>query len=1070
MSRQIYAIYLKCLFSLVLLVSMGLPALGQSASSAAVNGIVQDTTDARIPNASVKLINTDTGTESNSTTSKDGNFSIPSVLPGHYRLQIEREGFDTTQLTGITLDVGDNKDVIIRMKVGSRAQTVNVDGSALTINTTDASVSTVIDRKFVENIPLNGRSFQDLISMTPGVVTQSPQSNSQLGSRGDFSVNGQRTESNYYMVDGVSGNISPGNGGSSVTSNGTLAAATALGTTQSLVSVDALQEFRVESSTYSAEYGHGPGGQFSFVTRSGTNTPHGSAFEYLRNSYFDANNWFNDELGVPEPPLRQNDFGGTFGAPVRLPWIYNGTNKTFFFVSYEGLRLTQPQAASVLYVPDTALRSSASAALQPLLNAFPVQTGSEALVPCTAGATSTYSCPPGSQAGTMVQSGLAEFSKSYSLPGTIDSTSVRLDHTFGPKLAVFFRFGGTPSSTSGRSLAVVNQTKVNTYTYTLGATSQFSSRITNEFRLGYASSDAILAYTLDDFGGAVPVNAFAAVGLGAYNNPGFYFDLDFFGVGNTFLAETPSSTGARTWNLTDHVTVLHGRHRITAGVDFIRYKSLQNSFSPLGEALYFAPQGLQNNEATELATEKITNATPVFYNTAAFAQDDWQIRPRLSLSLGMRWEVDPAPTGENGNDAYTLLGSISDPSTLTLAPRGTQLWKTYWYNFAPRVGAAWIANPRRGSETVIRTGAGAFFDTYNEVGAIGFNALGFSADQISFGGSLPISPSQLDYAPSATPPYTDVYAFPAHLQVPYTLEWNVSLEQALGSDQTFTASYIGSNGRRLISSQDVSLAALNPEFGEVFIFAGGITSNYQALQTKFQRTVLHGLQALVSYTWSHSIDFGSNYATFAAMRGNSDFDVRHNLAAGASWDIPISTRNRVSQSLLEHWGLDGRLTVRTGFPITLDGNLLTDPATGNQFFSGVNLVPGKPLYLFGRQYPGGRALNGGPEVPLSNAAFTLPTGTAEGDAPRNFVRGFGENQVNLAIRRAFPIRDGISLQFRAEAFNILNHPNFGTIDDTLTDAQFGLATKTLNASLATLASQYQQGGPRSMQFALKFTF
>jgi hypothetical protein len=548
------------------------------------------------------------------------------------------------------------------------------------------------------------------------------------------------------------------------------------------------------------------------------------------------------------------------------------------------------------------------------------------------------------------------------------------------------------------------------------------------------------------------------------------FLLDFSGVGITSLADVPSSTGARTWNATDHVNVLHGRHRMVAGVDFIRFKSLQNLFSPLVEAIYLAPQGLQSNQATELVTEKITNATPVFYNTAAFAQDDWQIHSRLSLSLGLRWEVDPAPRGQHGNDAYTLLGSISDPSTLTLAPRGTPLWSTYWYNFAPRVGAAWIANPRRGSETVIRTGAGVFFDTYNEVGAIGFNALGFLADQVFFSGSLPVTPAQLNYSSSPTPPYTDIYAFPAHLEVPYTLEWNVSLEQALGSDQTFTASYIGSNGRRLISEQEVSLAALNPEFGSVFTFPGNITSNYQALQTKFQRTVHHGLQALVSYTWSHSIDFGSNYATFAAMRGNSDYDVRHNLAAGASWDIPITTRNRVSQSLLEHWGLDGRLTVRTGFPITLNGNLLFDPSTGNEFESGVNLVPGKPLYLFGRQYPGGRALNGGPEVPSSSAAFTLPRGTAEGDAPRNFVRGFGENQVNLAIRRAFPIRDGISLQFRAEAFNILNHPNFGTIDDILTDAQFGLATKTLNASLATLASQYQQGGPRSMQFALKLTF
>ncbi len=322
MSRQIYAVCLKCLFSLVLLLSIGLPALGQSASSAAVNGIVQDTTDARIPNASVKLINTDTGTESNSKTSKDGSFAVPSVLPGHYKLQIERDGFDTTQLTGITLNVGDNKNVIIRMKVGSSKETVTVDSSAMTLNTTDGSVSTIVDRNFIENMPLNGRSFQDLILLTPGVTTNSPQQNGQSGATGEFSVNGQRTESNVYMVDGVNANTggylygygTPG-------SSGSLPSATALGTTQSLTSVDDLQEFRVSSSSYSAEYGLSPGGQFSFQTRSGTNAFHGSAFEYLRNDAFDANNWFNDNTTpvTPKTAERQNDFGGTVWRPDRYP-------------------------------------------------------------------------------------------------------------------------------------------------------------------------------------------------------------------------------------------------------------------------------------------------------------------------------------------------------------------------------------------------------------------------------------------------------------------------------------------------------------------------------------------------------------------------------------------------------------------------------------------------------------------------------------------------------------------------------------------------------------------------------
>ena len=289
---------------------------------------------------------------------------------------LQAPGFSTAVSTPITLNVAQNAVLDFKMQVGSEDQTVNVDASGLTINTTDASVSTVIDRKFVENIPLNGRSFQDLISLTPGVVTQSPQAFSSLGANGDFSVNGQRTESNYYMVDGVSANTSAGNafGSASAANGGTVPGATALGTTQSLLSVDALQEFRVESSTYSAEYGRSPGGQFSFVTRSGTNDLHGSAFDYLRNNVFDANDWFNDYYGRPATALRQNDFGGTIGGRVLLPKLYNGKDKAFFFVSYEGLRVTQPQGATVQYVPDSTLRQAAAPALQPIVNAISTET------------------------------------------------------------------------------------------------------------------------------------------------------------------------------------------------------------------------------------------------------------------------------------------------------------------------------------------------------------------------------------------------------------------------------------------------------------------------------------------------------------------------------------------------------------------------------------------------------------------------------------------------------------------------------------------------------------------------
>jgi hypothetical protein len=1032
-----------------------MPALSQSSSSAAVNGVVQDTTDARIPDANVKLINTDTGTESNSKTSKDGNFVIPSVLPGHYRLQIERDGFDTTQLTGITLNVGDNKQVIIRMKVGSSKETVTVDGSGLTINTTDASVSTVIDRKFVENMPLNGRSFQDLISMTPGVVTQSPQAGSQVGSNGDFSVNGQRTESNYYIVDGVSGNVSAGNGlvgttGAEPGQSGSIASSTALGTTQSLISVDALQEFRVESSTYSAEYGRSPGGQFSFNTRSGTNKFHGTAFDYLRNDFFDANDWFNNYFGQPISALRQNDFGGTLGGPIPLPFIHQGDNKTFFFFSYEGLRLDQPQAATIQYVPDLFMRQQAAPSVQGLLNAFPI--------------------PNGIDYGTAANPNLAQFIQGSSSPSAIDSTSIRIDQTATSKLKLFFRFSDSPSDTTSRELSALFKTSVASQSYTFGATTQISARVVNDFRLGYARSTSSYTSNLDSFGGATPIDFATAMGGSGYSNPELVFDLDVPGIGLGALESFNSESKLRQWNITDSTNVSLGRHQIKLGIDYRKVVSPAAPPSPVISALSLSPQSAITGVIDSLFLENSIATSPQFFQTSVYIQDEWRVASRLNASVGARWEIDPPPTGADGNDAYTLQGNLANPSSLTLAPKGTPLWKTTWLNIAPRLGLAWTARTTPGWETVLRAGGGVFFDSNDEYAASGFTSVGYLAYEELPNATLPATPAELAFTPSAAPPYTNavVYAFPTHLQLPYTLEWNTSVEQAMGKPQTLTVSYVGSNGRRLMQSQQFSV----PGFAGIVFNQSGVTSNYQALQVKLQRSVAHGVQALVSYTWSHSIDFGSSATEIAATRGNSDFDVRNNFQGGLSWDLPHMSANRLVSSVIDGWGMDGRLIARSSFPITLLGNLAIEPGTGQQFYGGLNYNPAVPLYLRGCSagvstagvscLPGGRAIN--------PAAFSLPASGVVGDAPRNFVRGFDADQVNLAARRDFHLFEAMTLQFRAEAFNILNHPNFGVVDPNYTDATFGQATQMLNSSLGTVSSLYQQGGSRSMQFALKLKF
>jgi hypothetical protein len=1032
---------------LLLFLLFSAPRTVAQSTDATISGVVVDPSGKVLPNAEIDILNESTGVSYPSKTNGDGIYTVPGLPPGEYRVQVGKIGFKTLIKPGIVLNVQSAMALNFTLPVGAASESITVEGGSSVLNTTDASVSTVVDQKFVKNMPLNGRSFQDLISMTPGVVTQTPQNTNQTsGYNGDFSVNGQRTESNYYAVDGVSGNVNAGtgNGGYGPSNSGALAAATALGTTQSLISVDALREFRVLSSTYSAQYGRIPGGQFSLATRSGTNDLHGSAFDYLRNNFFDANDWFNDHYGDPIAALRQNDFGGTLGGPISIPRLYNGKDKSFFFVSYEGLRLTQPQAAAIQYVPDGFMRQQAPGAIQPILNAYPV--------------------PNGMDYGTASNPSLAQFIESYSLPSRIDSTSVRIDQRFTAKESAFFRFGDTPSSSETRQLSALTERQSNVRTYTAGLTSAFSSRAANEFRVGFATSASSSIGSLDGFGGATPVDLAAAMGAGSSSRTEPVVDLYFSSIGSSQLAVNYARNEARQWNLTDTFSLSLGRHWLHWGVDYLHVASPTYPPSPITSVTFESAQTVLANAADSEFLAQLIAATPVVTEFSAFVQDEWRLAPNLNLSLGLRWEVDPPPTEAHGNDAYTLSGTLADPSSLTLAPQGTPLWKTTWANLAPRLGVAWTAKQRPGWETVLRAGGGVFFDTDDKEATQGFGGIGFDAYQILSGLPLPFTPEQLDFSPSVAPPYTGgtVYAFPDHLQLPYTLEWSASIEQAVGQSQAFTLSYVGSNGRRLINNTENYLGTLNPNFGYVVFFQSGITSNYQALQAKFQRSVSRGLQLLAAYTWSHSLDFGSNDAAVPATRGNSDFDVRNNFQAGVSWDLPNTRGGGFSDALLHSWGLDLRAMARTGFPVTLYGNYLTDPATGSQYYGNLDLVASEPIYLYGASNPGGRAIN--------PAAFAYPPGDGAGDAPRNFARGFGMTQINLAARRQIRIHDNLSLQFRAETFNLLNHPNFGYIDPYLGDALFGQATQMLNQSLATVASQYQQGGPRSMQFALKLLF
>ena len=941
------------------------------------------------------------------------------------------------------------------------------------MNTENASVSTVVDRQFAENLPMNGRSFQTLIDLTPGVVLTS---NNGGSDNGQFSVNGQRAASNYWMLDGVSANIgtSASFGGNGV--GGALGSFSALGGTNSLVSVDALQEFRIQTSTYAPEYGRTPGGQISIVTRSGTNQFHGTAFDYLRNDILDANNWFNGYTN--DPPLRkaeerQNDFGGTFSGPIFK-------DSTFFFMSYEGLRLRLPQT-TLTQVPDAAARQNAIPAMQPYLNAFPI---------------------PSPNAPDDPSTGIAQFNASYSNSASLDAYSIRIDHKLNGSLSLFGRYNYSPSEIvqrgNGNSLNNVSPSRITTQTATIGATWMVSPFINNDLRFNYSRTAASSDFSLDQFGGAVPVSPLPFPSPFTAENASFFVGV-FSLNGGQYDAGANVSNLQRQVNLVDSVAIQIGSHSLKFGADFRR---LSPAYAPFlyGQSAFF--NDVPSAEQGTLSFSEVQSdagATLLFRNLGVFAQDTWRIASRLTLTYGLRWDVDFAPSSLQGPNIPGVTGfNLNNLSELALCPPGTRPFKTPFANVAPRVGVAYQLSKNQDWGTILRGGFGGFYDlATSEVGNVILQAsYPFSASAYPSANTFP-----LDSASAAPPSLTPdnlasgtLSAFDPRLQLPYTLQWNVALDQPLGKEQALSASYIGAVGRRLI--QTAYVISPNPAIGSANLVTNAGNSDYDALQFQYHRRLSHGLQALASYSWAHSIDDGSagsfgNAANAVvpgvspnSNRGPSDFDIRNAFSAGLTYDIPDRKTDAIADELLQGWSLENVIQARSAPPLNIYDGVFSE------LFRGLtqvrpDLVSGVPLYLYGGQYPGGKAVNdtpneGGPDCvgpfcppPTDGSGNPLRQGTLG----RNALRGYRATQWDFAIHRDFPIRDSIKLQFRAEMFNVLNHPNFAPPIGDINNSQFGLSTKMLGQSLAggnvgsgALSPLYQLGGPRSIQLALKLSF
>ncbi len=1042
------------LFRAVALLIVGAAAFGQS-STATLSGVITDEQDRAVGSARLTLLDPKKGVSKQITSDTNGSYVFAQLPASTYELLVEKAGFAKARFAELTMNANDQRSLQVKLKVASQDETVTVTGDAPLVSESPA-VATVVDQRFIENQPLNGRSFQTLINLSPGVVLAP----SGLVDAGQFSVNGQRTGTNYFTVDGVGANFglpfatTPYEG-----AGGGVPSFSAQGSTSALASVDAVQEFTIQTSTYAPEYGRQPGAQVAIVTRSGTNRLHGSFFDYLRNDKFDANSWFGNFNGLKRPALRQNDFGFTTGGPVLIPKVYDGRNKTFFFVSYEGLRLIQPVISVPSRVPSLAARANATGLVKSLLEAYPLPIADPI---------------PGLPSET-------PYVTSFSNPSNLDATSFRIDHSLSSKITLFGRYNYAPSESRERGRfatpSYVATLPGRTKTLTLGTTMVLSAAVNNDLRFNYSQSYAAQIYKQDTFGGAkLLADSLVLPGFAKPETSLFYLTIGANDE-NTISPGTFSANTQNQYNIVDTLSWNTGRHAFKFGFD---YRRLAPS---IGGRLY--SKVLTVPTITQLVTGIIptteirqvdTFLEPRYDNSSVFFQDAWRIAPRLTLTYGMRWELNPAPSEGNGNLPLTVTG-LRNPQTAKLAAAGSKLYPTTYGNFAPRLGIAYQPFSNRG--TVVRGGFGVFYDLGYAFTGTAFTPSNYpySRNRIVTNASITDPILNAEALPLNTnPPYPRLFAYAEDYKLPYTLQFSVAIEQPLGNANSLSASYVGAAARRLARVESLRPQVLqNASFTRIDYVNNEGYSDYNSLQMQFKRRMTQGLQALLSYTWSKSLDTASDESITnlqapvsrlgaASDRGPSSFDFAHTFTGSASYEIPVPKSNRLARAVVGGFAFDSVVRLRTGSPVSIVTG--RDPlGLGLTNVARPDVVPGVPLYLYSDAFAGGKRFN-----PAAFDGATPLAQARQGTLGRGVLRGFGLQQVDLAMRRRFRITEGLNLDFRADAFNLFNTPNFANPIGILTNTNFGRSTQILSTGLGGLNPLFQVGGPRSLQLALKVQF
>jgi hypothetical protein len=1017
---------------------------------AGLHGTVTDASGALVANAAVQITNAATGSTRNLVSDESGRWRDPVLLPGEYAIRASAPGFQTTVRKGIQLEVGDDIALDLRLEVGQSTQEIRVEATATPINLTSGAVSGLVDQKQMRDLPLNGRSFQQLALLEPGVNAVTSGGNDPVGGRTPkISINGMRPEQSSFLLDGTDINDVYNKTPGSVAGV--------------LLGVEAVLEFQVLTNSYSAEFGRSAGGVINAVTRAGTNQLHGSAFEFLRNSALDAKNFF-DPATQPTPPFKRNQFGAVLGGPVQK-------DQTFFFGSFESL-IDRLGVTGVTSVPNANARQGilptstikVNPAIQPFLDTlFPLPNGRD------------------------LGGGVGQYLFTLPQPTNEYFGQGRIDHRFSNRNSMFGRYtidNGNIDRPPLIKVPVANTKERSRNQYvTLEDQHVFSPRLVNTLHAGFSRSDheSVNQRTLN-----TPADLTWIPG-----QPLGYLTISGVATEDFGDYRLPRLDRLNNWQAGDTIFVTRGAHGIKAGFDFQRIQFNQHTTSQVGGLLTFTSlanflQGIPSQFDFALPGGVDPDRGYRQNLAAFFAQDDIRVRSNLMLNLGLRYEFATVPTEVNGK--ISNLRNVTDP---TLNVGGQWYRNPSLKNFAPRIGIAW--DPFSNGKTSIRAGFGIFDDE-------------ILPKYYFFSGSL--NPPFTDRASLVNPPFPNLLAnfdpnnvkyqlqtTNYNLQNPYGMQFNLGIQQSLRGDWVVGAAYAGSRGNHLLRIGDANLAPftvsngikvyhpelgrMNPNFASITQRISDSQSFYNAMQLSAQKRFSHGLHAQVSYTFARSIDdaSGINSQDFSDGtpyvmdfydrkndRGLSAFWAQHVFTGNWSYELPLARSMKGAGAvLLKGWQLNSITTVQTGHPFEVrlgfnrSGNLNT---VNYAMHERPDLKPG---------YSNDPIL-GGPDRYWDINAFQLQPANQRGNLGRNTLIGPGLVEFDLSAAKTVAVDEIRRFEFRAEMFNLPNHPNFNAPSGftAFTGVNAATGVPTVSPTWGVISTTVTTS--RQIQFGLKFVF